>query len=388
MKMKFGIFMAPFHAPGHNPTVSLEYDLQLIEHLDMLGFDEAWIGEHHSAGSEIIASPEIFIMAAANRTRNIKLGTGVVSLPYHNPLWVAERMVLLDHLTRGRIMLGVGPGALPTDAGMLGLKPTQMRPLLEDYMEILVHLLTSEEPISYKSDRLTLKDARLHLRPYSDPLFDLAVAAVASPSGARMAGKYGAGLLSLGATVAVGMDVLAHHWTIQEEMAAKHGQVADRNKWRLVGLMHLAETEEQAREDMKYGMEQWFRYFQHVAAFPQMAVEGDNLDEMIDFVNGGLGVIGTPEMMVEQINSLIEQSNGGFGAYMTLAHNWANTHATKKSFELFAREVMPHFQSSGMGLQGAADRAQAARAPLAEQQLIAVEEATLRHESGQSGVSA
>ncbi len=388
MKMKFGIFMAPFHAPGHNPTVSLEYDLQLIEHLDMLGFDEAWIGEHHSAGSEIIASPEIFIMAAANRTRNIKLGTGVVSLPYHNPLWVAERMVLLDHLTRGRVMLGVGPGALPTDAAMLGLVPTQMRPLLEDYMEVLVHLLTSEEPISYESDRLTLKDARLHLRPYSDPLFDMAVAAVASPSGPRLAGRYGAGLLSLGATVAIGMDVLAHHWTVQEEMAAKYGQVADRNKWRLVGLMHLAETEEQARQDVKYGMEQWFRYFQHVAAFPQMAVEGNNLDEMIDFVNGGLGVVGTPKMMVEQIHKLIEQSNGGFGAYMTLAHNWANPHATNKSFELFAREVMPHFQSSGMGLQGAANRAQEARDTLAEQQLIAVEEATLRHQSGQPGISA
>ena len=380
MKMKFGIFMAPFHAPGHNPTLSLEYDLQLIEHLDKLDFDEAWIGEHHSAGSEIIASPEIFIMAAAARTKRIKLGTGVVSLPYHNPLWVAERMVLLDHLTRGRVMLGVGPGALPTDAAMLGLQPSQMRPLLEEYLEVLVHLLTSEEPISYQSDRLTLKDARLHLRPYSDPLFDLAVAAVASPSGAKLAGRYGAGLLSLGATVAVGMDVLAHHWTIQEEQAAKFGQVADRKKWRLVGLMHLAETDQQAREDMKYGMEQWFRYFQDVAAFPQMAVLGGNLDEMIDFVNGGLGVVGTPERMVAQIKNLQEQSNGGFGAYLVLAHNWANPEATKKSFELFARHVMPHFQSSGSNLQVHAERAHAARPVLAEKQLQAVAEATERYQ--------
>lgn len=380
MKMRFGTFMAPFHPPGHNPTLSLEQDLDLIEHMDRLNFDEAWIGEHYSAGSEIIASPEIFIMAAASRTKRIKLGTGVVSLPYHNPLWVAERMVLLDHLTKGRVMLGVGPGALPTDAAMLGLEPSQMRPMLEEYLEVLVHLLTSEEPVSYKSEHLTLNNARLHLRPYSDPLFDLAVAAVASPSGAKLAGRYGAGLLSLGATVAVGMDVLAHHWTVQEEQAAKYGQVADRSKWRLVGLMHLAETEEQARKDMKYGMEQWFRYFQDVAAFPQMAVLGGNLDEMINFVNGGLGVVGTPAMMVEQIKSLIKQSNGGFGAYLTLAHNWANPAATKNSFELFAREVMPHFQSSGSGLQEHADRAQAARPKLAEMQLTAVAEATQRYE--------
>ena len=167
---------------------------------------------------------------------------------------------------------------------------------------------------------------------------------MASPSGAKLAGKYGAGVLSLGATVAIGMDVLAHHWTIQEDVAAQNGQVADRDKWRLVGLMHLAETEEQARKDVEYGITQWFRYFQNVAAFPQMAVEGGDIDEMVDFVNGGLGVIGTPEQAVAQIEELLEQSNGGFGAYLTLSHNWANNEATKKSYELLARHVMPRFQ--------------------------------------------
>ncbi len=378
--------MAPFHPPEHNPTLSLESDLELLEHLDRLGFDEAWIGEHHSAGSEIIASPEIFIATAAARTKHIKLGTGVVSLPYHNPLWVAERMVLLDHLTRGRIMMGLGPGALPTDASMLGLEPSQMRPLLEDHMAILMHLLTSEEPISHRSDHLVLNDARLHLRPYSDPLFDVAIAAVASPSGAKLAGKYGAGVLSLGATVSIGMDVLAHHWSVQEEVAAQNDQVADRASWRLVGLMHLAETEEEARRDVKYGMEQWFRYFQNVAAFPQMAVDGGNLDEMIDFVNGGLGVVGTPDMAIAQIEELLEQSNGGFGAYLTLAHNWANSEATKKSYELLARHVMPRFQGQVDTLVNAAERARSSRPSLAEKQLVAVDEATRRFEEERSAI--
>ena len=381
MRMRFGSFIAPFHPPDHNPTLSLEWDLELIEHMDRLGFDEAWVGEHHSAGSEIIASPEIFIASAAARTRNIKLGTGVVSLPYHNPLWVAERMVLLDHLTRGRVMFGVGPGALPTDAAMLGLEPPEMRPLLEEYMEIVMHLLTDDKPISYQSDRLVLNDARLHLRPYSDPLFDVAIAAVASPSGAKLAGRYGAGVLSLGATVAVGMDVLAHHWTIQEEVAATYGKVADRASWRLVGLMHLAETEEEARRVVEYGIEQWFRYFQNVAAFPQMAVDGGDIDEMVAFVNNGLGVVGTPEMAVAQINELLKQSNGGFGAYLTLAHNWANNQATKKSYELFARHVMPHFQGQLASTVDAADRATESRPELADKQLAAVELATEAYEA-------
>src|SRR4028119_406104 len=126
-RLRFGTFLAPFHPAGENPTLALQRDLELVEHLDRLGYDEAWIGEHHSAGTEIIASPEIFIAAAAERTRHIKLGTGVTSIAYHNPLWVAERMVLLDHLTRGRTMLGCGPGSLPTDSMMLGLTPTDPR---------------------------------------------------------------------------------------------------------------------------------------------------------------------------------------------------------------------------------------------------------------------
>ena len=120
-RMKFGIFMAPFHWQNENPTVAYERDFELIEWLDYLDFDEAWIGEHHSAGWETIASPELFMAAAAERTKHIKLGTGVVSLPYHHPLMVANRMVQLDHMTRGRTMLGVGPGALSTDAYMLGI---------------------------------------------------------------------------------------------------------------------------------------------------------------------------------------------------------------------------------------------------------------------------
>ncbi|HEX2279547.1 MAG TPA: LLM class flavin-dependent oxidoreductase, partial [Candidatus Tectomicrobia bacterium] len=109
-RMKFGIFMGPFHRVGENPTLAMDRDLELVQWLDYLGFDEAWIGEHHSAGWEIISSPEIFIAAAAERTRHIKLGTGVISLPYHHPFMVANWMVQLDHMTHGRVMMGVGPG--------------------------------------------------------------------------------------------------------------------------------------------------------------------------------------------------------------------------------------------------------------------------------------
>jgi len=203
-RLRFGIFMAPFHPAGENPTLAIERDLQLIDHLDRLGWDEAWIGEHHSAGTEIIASPELFIAAAAERTKHIHLGTGVISVAYHNPFMVAERAVQLDHMTRGRFMLGLGPGSLPTDALMLGLDPTETRPLLEEGVDVIMRLLTSDEPVTSHTKAWTITDARLHLRPYSDPLFEVAVPAVASPSGPRLAGRYGLGLLSIGATQSAG----------------------------------------------------------------------------------------------------------------------------------------------------------------------------------------
>lgn len=380
-RLRFGIFLAPFHPAGENPTLALQRDLRLIQHLDECGYDEAWIGEHHSAGSEIIASPEIFIAAAAERTKNIRLGTGVTSLSYHNPLWVAERMVLLDHLTKGRVMLGVGPGSLPTDSAMIGLNPTQTRELLETNLDVVMQLLTSDEPVTVDTGTHKLVDARLHLRPYSVPHFDVSVAAVASPTGPRLAGRHGVGLLSIGATLSAdGFDALAHHWNVMEERAATFGTTVDREKWRLVGPMHIAETREQAYRDVEHGIEQWFNYFKKVAAFPQMAVDGGNLREMIDFINGaGIGAIGTPDDARAQVQRLVDQS-GGFGAMLLMAHEWANPEATRRSFELIAQHVMPEFQGQAWPTRNAKQRAMDTRAGHAEQQNQAVAHMTEKYQ--------
>src|SRR5580698_2002109 len=142
--MRNGIFMAPFHPIDQDPTEALRRDLDLIEALDRFGYEEAWIGEHHSAGFEIISSPELFIAAAAERTKSIKLGTGVVSLPYHNPLMAANRIIQLDHMTRGRVMFGVGPGLLPSDAMMLGIDPAVQRDRMAEGLDVILRLFRGE----------------------------------------------------------------------------------------------------------------------------------------------------------------------------------------------------------------------------------------------------
>ena len=351
-RLRFGIFMAPFHAPtGQNPTAAYARDLATIQLLDELGYDEAWIGEHHSGGVELIPSPEIFIAHAAAQTRHIKLGAGVISLPYHNPLWVADRMIFLDHLTRGRAMMGVGPGALPTDAVMIGLDPLEQRAALEEDFDVLMHLLRSDEPISIETKRYKLVNARSQYRPFSDPCFDIGVAAIASPSGPRLAGKHGVGLLSVGATISESFDALHLHWDVMEERAAEFGTTADRSKWRLVGPMHLAESKEQVIRDVRQGLDAFCDYTQKTIAAPHFRAAGSTFEERLAWVNEtGLGVIGTPDEAIAQIERLAQQS-GGFGCYLMMAHEWANPRATRQSYELFAQYVMPRFQNSATRMQ-------------------------------------
>ena len=202
--LRFGVFITPFHPIGQSPTVALEYDMERVVALDRLGFDEAWFGEHHSGGYELIACPEVFIAAAAERTKHIRLGTGVVSLPYHHPLMVADRWVLLDHLTRGRVMFGTGPGALPSDAYMMGIDPVEQRRMMQESLEAILALFRAapSERIDRHSDWFTLRDAQLHIRPYTWPYPEISTAAMISPSGpaaGRCAGHVAAVAVDVGA---------------------------------------------------------------------------------------------------------------------------------------------------------------------------------------------
>ncbi|GAA2405134.1 LLM class flavin-dependent oxidoreductase [Actinomadura vinacea] len=377
--LRFGLFIAPHHDPRENPTLALERDVDLIQHIERIGFDEVWVGEHHSAGWEYIGSPELFLAHVAARTSRIKLATGMVTLPYHNPLWSLERMVLLDHLSRGRAIFGVGPGSLPTDAAMIGLDPRDLRPRLEEAVDAVMRLLRSDEPVTMKTDWFTLEDAALQLRPYTYPHFELAVAAVASPAGPRVAGKHGLSLVSIGATMKDGFDALAMHWDVMEEQAAHYGSTVDRSGWRLVGPMHIAATREQARREVAHGIEGWFHFMKDVSAVPQFALAGDTVDEMIDFfVEGGAGVIGTVDDAIEQIERLREQSKG-FGTYLVMGNNWATPADTKRSLELIAERVIPVFRRPSNSLAAAEERAFQRHDELFRRQELALAQMNERH---------
>jgi limonene 1,2-monooxygenase len=352
--MKFGVFLAPHHPIGEHPTLQIRRDLELVEHLDRLGYDEFWVGEHHSGGWETIGSPELFLAAAGERTTRIRLGTGVVSLPYHHPFNVAMRITQLDHLTRGRAMLGVGPGALPSDARMLGIEPDTQRDRMDEATGIIQRLLRGET-VTHRSDWFELREARLQILPLQEEL-PMASATSLSPAGMKVAGKYGIGVISVASNSAEGLNALPTQWGFGETYAREYGQVIDRKNWRILTQFHLAPTKEQAIAEVAEGLKRWHNEYNVDILGRPNAVHTADGAAMAEAMNrAGSAIFGTPDDAVAQIARLQEMS-GGFGTLLGFAHDWAGRGEEMfRSYELFARYVIPRVQGLIDPVQRSAD---------------------------------
>jgi len=344
-RTRFGAFLAPHHPSGESPMLMFQRDVALAAHLDQLGFDEFWCGEHHSSGWETIASPEMFLAAAGQQTHTIMLGTGVVSLPYHHPFNVAQRMVQLDVMTKGRAMFGSGPGALPSDARTHGIDPVLLRDRQDEALGVIIRLLEGEDRFSYECDWFELHDAQLQILPVQERM-PMATASSISPSGMQLAGKYGIGVLSIASNSTEGINALPTQWGFAEEAAAQHGSSVDRADWRVLMAFHLAETREQARNEAVMGLHRWHNEYNVDTLGRPGAVAVEDPWALLEATTGGgadgagTAVIGTPDDMVDMIRTL-QETTGGFGIVLGFAHDWADREATFRSWELFARYVVP-----------------------------------------------
>jgi limonene 1,2-monooxygenase len=390
-RLRFGTFLAPHHPLGENPTLQFQSDLEFATHLDHLGFDEFWCGEHHSTGWEMIASPEMFLAAAGQVTHTIKLGTGVVSLPYHHPFNVAQRMAQLDHMTRGRAMFGSGPGALPSDARTMGISPMVLRDRQDEAMGVIIRLLNGDDRFSYDSEWFTLHEAALQILPIQERM-PMATASSISPSGMQLAGKYGIGALSIASTSVEGLQALPTQWGFAEEAAAIHGTTVDRRDWRVLMSWHIAETKEQARREAVHGLHCWHNEYNVRVLGRPGAIHVDDPWELLDQVaesgaeGGGAAVIGTPDDLVEAIESL-QQLTGGFGVVLGFAHDWANRENTLRSWDLVARYVIPAINGSVRSMQASADYVEANKAELMGGASAAVLSKILAHEGAAAAMA-
>src|SRR5438132_12498638 len=354
-RLKFGAFLAPHHPIGENPLLQFRRDLDFVEQIDTLGFDEFWCGEHHSSGWEMIASPEMFLAAAGERTKRIKLGTGVVSLPYHHPYNVAQRMVQLDWMTGGRAIFGSGPGALASDAHTLGIDPMTQRDRQDEAIAVIRRLFKGER-VTAKSDWFTLQDAALQLLPLQEEM-PFVVASQISPSGMTLAGKHGIGIISIGSMWSEGLNALPTQWGFAEAAAAKHGKMVDRKNWRVLLSWHIAESREKARAEAREGLLR--HHNQYVVGTLQRpgAKPFKDVDEAVEktaYSDEAAATIGTPDDLAARIKSVIEIS-GGFGTLVGFVHDWANPENTMRSWDMVARYVVPEINGYLAGLRQSQD---------------------------------
>src|SRR5258707_8451354 len=340
-RLGFGAFLAPHHPVGEHPMLQFRRDLDLVEHLDKLGYEEFWCGEHHSSGWEMIGSPEMFLAAAGERTKRIKLATGVVSLPYHHPFNVAQRMVQLDYMTGGRVIFGSGPGALASDAHTLGIDPMLLRDRQDEAIGVIRRLMRVER-VAVMSDWFALQDAALQLLPLQEEM-PCAVASQISPSGMTLAGKHGIGIISIGSLSEEGLNALPTQWSFAEAAAAKHGQTVDRKNWRVLLSWHIAETRDRARAEARDGLLR--HHNEYITATLQRPgarpfTSGDEAVDKTAFAPGAVATIGTPDDLVERMKSVLDIS-GGFGTVVGFVHDWANPENTMRSWDMVARYVVP-----------------------------------------------
>jgi limonene 1,2-monooxygenase len=247
-------------------------------------------------------------------------------------------------MTKGRAMFGSGPGALPSDASMLGIDPMVQRDRQDEALSVIIPMLRGER-VTCDSDWFTMRDAGLQILPLQDDM-PMAAASSISPSGMQLAGKYGMGVISIASTSSDGIAALPTQWAFAEESAAQHGQTVDRRNWRVLMSWHIAETREQARNEAVHGLQRWHNEYNVRVLGRPGALHVDNEWDLMDQITaggaqgGGAAVVGTPDDLVAAIRNL-QTITGGFGVVLGFAHDWADREATMRSWELVARYVVP-----------------------------------------------
>lgn len=332
--MDFGLFLQPLHHPSEDPTEALERDIRLIEILDELGYSETWIGEHHSTGWENIASPEVVIAAAADRTQDIRFGTGVIQLGLHHPLVVLDRMILLDHLTRGRVTFGMGVGGgIPSDLTVFGLTPESAGRRMQESIDVMMDLLESGEPVTAKTDWFELDQASLQLAPYTKPHMPMAVAS-ANPRNVEFMGRVG-GRVLLGGMPQRVPDV----YEALKRGADHAGRGSSRSQIWLSYVLHVAETTEQAVTGFKDGaIREHYEFQVGVNGHPRPDEAPDEWYR--EYVEKHL--IGSPDDISQRI-AAIDTESGGIGGIIFMSREWAGIEPARQSWKLFAEEVAPGF---------------------------------------------
>lgn len=355
--MQLGFFTQPVHTPGRDYAETLAEDREIFLLADRLGFAEAYCGEHLVDTIENVPSSLMFLASLAGETTRMKLGTGVLNLPFTHPATAAAQVAMLDNMLRGRFILGVGAGVGRADAEILGILEADRNAMMEEALEHMLALWTREAPYGLRGEHWDVTTERTLLprlglgemvRPYQRPHPPL-LGASGDPGSRRLATMGSRGWLLMSSDT-IPPSRLAEQWDRYAAGCDEGGLAADRDRWRVVRSIFVGEDERQAKAYGKTDASSPYRqHWEHfhfkfqkgralrmIKGDPQMADEDVTLDYFVDecIIAGGVSEV------VEEILSLHERT-GGFGTLVYAGKNWTDPALSRRSMELMAEQVLP-----------------------------------------------
>ena len=358
-EIKYGMFIMPYHHPDKPLAQGYEEDLELIVRAEALGFDEFWIGEHHSMKYETIVMPEIFIGRALGATKTIRLGPAPVCLNQHHPAHVASRLSFLDHLSRGRLNICFGPGSVTADQELYGLDPKLGSPMVNEAINIILELWSTDPPyeIHGKYWNIDLKNNVDHTsligfihKPYQQPHPPICMPGT-SPNSSSMKVCAEHGFNPFSHCLITG-NVVADNWQTYEQAANEIGREADRSQWRVSRSIFLADTTKEAVETARVNsLGQNYEYIGHLfdkglgrKIYKRDLAMSDG-DCNLDFLMTEQIIAGDVDEVLRRLLTLVEET-GPFGRLVLMGYDWDDKDRWIHSMELFANELMPAFNKA------------------------------------------
>ena len=356
--MELGLFSMPVHPPSRDWRTVLREDREMIILADKLGYCEVWLGEHVASKGEPINHPLMFLASVIGATEHIKLGTGVINLPHRHPAHVAGEVAMLDQMSGGRVLLGIGPGGLSCDAELFGDRDGEVRArMMVESIDIMEYIWTHDPPYVFNGEFWTISviDAvipELGVGTMGKPLqrpFPPIAYAMRSPRSSAQELAASRGWIPIAGNFIPSSSV-ASQWIGYAQACEKLGKPADPDIWRVARSILVTECDAQA-DDYVHGPEGGLRfYFNYLFTLAKMrgltgtpsAAQQADIDADVEAALSSMVIAGSPQTVLDKLIAFRDEV-GHFGTLVATGHDWDDADMWRGSMAKLARDVMPRF---------------------------------------------
>jgi alkanesulfonate monooxygenase SsuD/methylene tetrahydromethanopterin reductase-like flavin-dependent oxidoreductase (luciferase family) len=358
--MELGLFLQPVHRTEKSWGTALQEDRETVLLAEQLGFSEVWIGEHYSTKAEQIPAPLMFLATLIQETSTIRFGTGVINLPYHDPVIVAAEVAQFDQLSEGRMMFGIGPGGLMSDAELFGNQemPERYRMALES-LDLILKLWREDAPLRWDGEHYGRSlERRVWLshgvgqfaRPLQQPHPPIAMAMV-GPGGLTAETIARRDMIPISANF-VPIENVAAQWRDYALAREKAGQVADRQVWRVCRNILVTETDEAGEQlliDPDGVIAHYFRYIRGVRQIEEFqSLQQEPLPLLNEFLEvpaalEDCAIVGSADTVLARLVELVDEL-GPFGTLVMVGHDWDESGLSQESMHRMAQDILPQLK--------------------------------------------